>query len=90
MYALPLWLIALGAILTGTAPPALCTNGANLDINYPLLLGVSFEDIASSVMAFLCAALAIGLGIDRAEPARRVVTSPGLVGAAAILVDRFV
>jgi hypothetical protein len=65
-------------------------NGANLDVDYPLLLGLSFEDIGSGVMAFLFAALALGLGIDRAEPARRVVTSAGLVGAAAILVDRFV
>lgn len=65
-------------------------NGANLDVDYPLLLGLSFEDIGTGVMAFVFAALALGLGIDRAEPARRVVTSAGLVGAAAIFVDRFV
>lgn len=65
-------------------------NGANLDIDYSLLLGLSFEDIATGVMTFLFAALALGLGIDRAEPARRVVTTAGLVGAATILVDRFV
>jgi hypothetical protein len=64
-------------------------NGANLDIDYPLL-GLSFEDIGTGVMAFLFAALAFGMGFDRAEPAQRVVTSAGLVGAAAILVDRFV
>jgi hypothetical protein len=65
-------------------------NGANLDIDYPLLLGLSFEDIGSGVMAFLFTALALGLGPDAAEPARRVVTSAGLAGAAAIIVDRFV
>jgi urea transporter len=65
-------------------------NGANLDIDYPLLLGLSFEDIGTGIMAFLFASLALGLGIDREQPARRVVTSAGLVGAAAILVDRFV
>lgn len=65
-------------------------DGANLDIDYPLLLGLSFEDIGSGIMAFLFAAIALGLGIDRAEPARRVVSSAGLVGLAAILVDRFV
>ena len=65
-------------------------NGANLDVDYPLLLGLSFEDIGTGIMAFLFAALALGLGIDRAEPARRVVTSAGLVAAAAIFVDRFV
>lgn len=65
-------------------------NGANLDIDYPLLLGLSFEDIGSGVMAFLFTALALGLGPDAAEPARRVVTTAGLAGAAAIIVDRFV
>jgi hypothetical protein len=65
-------------------------NGANLDIDYPVLLGLSFEDIGSGVMAFLFAALALGFGVDRAEPARNVTTSAALVGAAAILVDRFV
>lgn len=65
-------------------------DGANFDIDYPLLLGLSFEDIGSGVMAFLFTALAFGLGTDRAEPAQLVVKSAALVGAAAILVDRFV
>jgi len=53
-------------------------------------LGLSFEDIGSGVMAFLFAGLAFGLVTDRAEAAQRVVTSAALVGAAAMLVDRFV
>jgi len=65
-------------------------NGANLDIDYPVLLGLSFEDIGSGVMAFLFVALTLGLGIDRDEPARRVTTSAGLAATAAIIVDRFV
>lgn len=65
-------------------------NGANLDIDYPVLLGLSFEDIRTGVMVFLFAALALGVGVDQAEPARRVVTTAGLAGFAAILVDRFV
>jgi len=65
-------------------------NGANLDVDYPVLLGLSFEDIGSGVMAFLFVALALGLGVDRLEPAYRVITTAGLAGAAAILVDRFV
>ena len=65
-------------------------DGANFDIDYPLLLGLSFEDIGSGVMAFLFAALAFGLGADRAQRAQLVVTSAALVGAAAMLVDRFV
>ncbi|HEV8670806.1 MAG TPA: hypothetical protein VGS01_08730 [Candidatus Limnocylindria bacterium] len=65
-------------------------DGANFDIDYPLLLGLSFEDIGSGIMAFLFAALAFGLAADRAQPAQLVVKSAALVGAAAILVDRFV
>jgi hypothetical protein len=41
-------------------------------------------------MAFLFAALAFGLGTDRAQPAQLVVKSAALVGDAAMLVDRFV
>lgn len=65
-------------------------NGANLDIDYPILLGLSFEDIGTGIMAFLFAALAFGLGADRAQPAQFVVRSSALVGGVAILVDRFV
>ena len=35
-------------------------DGANFDIDYPLLLGLNFEDSDSGVMAFLFAALAFG------------------------------
>jgi hypothetical protein len=65
-------------------------NGANFDIDYPLLLGLSYEDIGSGIMAFLFAALAFGLWSDRGERAERVVKSAALVGIAATLVDRFV
>jgi hypothetical protein len=104
MYAPPPWLITVGAILTAVAAAGalyawpwsrdrrrivvatiaavvafliwrgalIIANGANLDIDYPLLLGLSFEDIGTGVMAFVFAPPALGLG------------------AAAILVDRFV
>jgi hypothetical protein len=65
-------------------------NGANFDVDYPLLLGLSFEDIGSGVMAFVFTGLALGLGAEAAQPARSVVTSAGLAGLAAMLVDRFV
>jgi hypothetical protein len=65
-------------------------NATNFDIDYPLLLGLSYEDIGSGIMAFLFAALAFGLWSDRGERAEHVVKSAALVGAAAILVDRFV
>ena len=122
IYAPPLWLIVLGAVLTALAvavflyawPPSrdrrrivvgavaavaafltwrvalIIANGANLDVDYPVLLGLSFEDIGSGVMAFLFAALAFGLGADRAQPAQLVVKCAALVGGGAILVDRFV
>jgi len=122
MYAPPLWLIVLGAVLVGLAaagalylwPPSrdrrrivvgsvaavlafllwrgalLIADGANFDIDYPVLLGLSFEDIGSGIMAFLFAALTFGLGADRAQPAQLVVRSAALVGVAAMVVDRFV
>jgi hypothetical protein len=65
-------------------------NGTNLDIDYPVLLGLSFEDIGSGVLTFLFAALALGLGADRNEAARRVVMAAGLAAIAAVVVDRFV
>jgi len=65
-------------------------DGTNFDIDYPLLLGLSFEDIGGGIMSFLFAALAFGLGSDRERAADLVVKSAALVGAAAILVDRFV
>ncbi len=65
-------------------------NGANFDIDYPLLLGLSYEDIGSGIMAFVFAAIVFGLWSDRTQRAEQVVKSAALVGAAAILVDRFV
>src|SRR5437763_2229654 len=53
-------------------------NGANLDIDYNVLLGLSFEDIGSGVLAFVFTALALGLGIDRGATADRVVKTAGL------------
>src|SRR5260370_16473266 len=61
-------------------------NGANFDIDYPLLLGLSYEDIGSGIMAFLFAALAFGLWTDRSKPAEQVVKIPAPPGPPAILV----
>lgn len=66
------------------------SNGANLDIDYDLLLGLSFEDIGSGVLSFLFTALVLGLGIDRGATASRVIRTAGLAAIAAIAVDRFV
>ena len=80
---------AAAAFLTWRAA-LIIANGANLDVDYPALLGLSFEDIGTGVMVFLFVALPLGLTLDRAQPAKRVVTSAGIAAAAAILVDRFV
>ena len=122
MYAPPVWLIAVGAVVTGLAVSGalyawpwsrqgrritvaaiasvagflvwrgvlIIANGANLDVDYDVLLGLSFEDIGTGVMAFLFTAVALGLGIDRAAAADRVVRTAALAGIAAMLVDRFV
>jgi len=78
----------IGSCLTHVV--LISANGANFDIDYPLLLGLSYEDIGSGIIAFLFAALAFGLWSDRGERAERVVKSAALVGIAATLVDRFV
>ena len=80
---------AVGAFLVWRAALVIA-NGSNLDIDYDVLLGLSFEDIGSGIMVFVFTALALGLGPDRAEAARRVVACAGLAGLAAMVVDRFV
>lgn len=66
------------------------SNGANLDIDYDVLLGLSFEDIGSGILSFVFTALVLGLGIDGVATAGRVVRTAGLAAIAAIVVDRFV
>src|SRR5438094_2716681 len=66
------------------------SNGDNLDVDNPLLLGLSAQDIGSGVLAFLLTALPMGLFSEREEPAHRVIATAGIAGALAILVDRFI
>ena len=66
------------------------SNAENLDVDNPLLLGLSAQDVGSGVLAFLLTALPIGLIIDRDEPANRVVAIAAIAGALAILIDRFI
>ena len=82
--------LAAGVAFTVWRGALIIANGVNLDVDYPLLLGLSFEDIGTGVMVFLFAALTLGLGLDQAQTARRVVTSAGIAGAAAMLIDRFI
>ncbi|TMF78344.1 MAG: hypothetical protein E6I18_08395 [Chloroflexi bacterium] len=66
------------------------SNADNLDVDNPLLLGLSAQDVGSGVLAFLLTALPMGLIIDRDGPANRVVAIAAIAGALAILVDRFI
>ena len=66
------------------------SNGDNLDVDNPLLLGLSAQDIGSGVLAFLLTALPMGLVSEREESAHRVMATAGIAGALAILVDRFI
>ena len=66
------------------------SNADNLDVDNPLLLGLSAQDVGSGVLAFLLTALPMGLIIDRDEPANRVVAIAAIAGALAILIDRFI
>ena len=59
------------------------SNGDNLDVDNPLLLGLSAQDVGSGVLAFLLTALLMGLVGERGEPTHRVVATArdrGIVG----------
>ena len=66
------------------------SNADNLDVDNPLLVGLSAQDVGSGVLAFLLTALPMGLITERDEPASRVVAIAAIAGALAILVDRFI
>lgn len=66
------------------------SNGENFDVDNPVLLGLSAEDVGSGVLAFLLTALALGLYFARTEPARAVVLAAAIAGLVATIVDRFV
>jgi len=66
------------------------SNGDNLDVDNPVLLGLSAQDVGSGVLAFLLTAVPMGLVSEREESAHRVIATAGVAGALAILVDRFI
>ena len=66
------------------------SNADNLDVDNPLLLGLSAQDVGSGVLAFLLTAVPLGLRSERDEPAHRVVATAAIAGGLAILVDRFI
>jgi hypothetical protein len=65
------------------------TNGRNFNVDAPVI-GLSWADAGSGVLAFVAAALALGLVSDRQQPAGRVVGAAALAGVVALGVDLFV
>jgi len=62
----------------------------SLDIDNPALLGLSGEDAGTGVLAFLLAAVPLGLVTERDEPARRVILAAGIAAVVVTLIDLFV
>jgi hypothetical protein len=55
-----------------------------------LIVRVSWADAGSGIFAFVVCALALGLGRDRQEDARRVVGAAAIAGIVALVLDLFV
>ena len=66
----------------------LSANGANLDVDGPVL-GLSFEDVGSGVLAFALVSLTLSLTTDRGSSAARVCAAAIIAGALATVADRF-
>jgi len=64
-------------------------NAVNMDVDGPILR-LNYQDVGSGVLAFAAVALAIGLGTEPAEPARRVITAAGIAGVITMILDLFV
>ncbi len=64
-------------------------NATNMDVDGPIL-HLSFQDIGSGVLAFATVALALGLGTESQEPARRVITAAAIAGIITVILDLFV
>ncbi len=64
-------------------------NAVNMDVDGPILR-LSYQDVGSAVLAFATVALALGLGAERHEAARRVVTAAGIAGLVTMILDLFV
>jgi uncharacterized membrane protein len=78
---------AIGAVLWNLA--LWNANATNMDVDGPVFR-LSYQDVGSGVLAFAGVALVLGLGIEPAEPARRVVTAAGIAGVVTMILDLFV
>ena len=63
-------------------------NAASFNVD-TLFLGLSLQDVGSSVVAFITTALALGLVSGGREPANRIVVAAAIVGVVTLVVDRF-
>lgn len=66
------------------------SSADSLDIDNAALLGLSGEDAGTGVLAFLLAALPLGLVTERDEPAKRVILAAGIAAVVVTLIDLFV
>jgi hypothetical protein len=64
-------------------------NAAHMDVNGPILRP-SFQDVGSGVLALAAVTLALGLGTEPTEPARRIVTVAAIAELVTIVLDLFV
>ncbi|MHB8577485.1 MAG: hypothetical protein ACYDCQ_19405 [Dehalococcoidia bacterium] len=65
------------------------THGSNFNVDAPVV-GLSWADAGSGVLAFVVSALALGLVAERDEPAGRVIGAAAIAGIVALVVDLFV
>lgn len=64
-------------------------NATNMDVDGPILR-LSYQDVGSGVLAFAGVALALGLGTEPAEPAKRIVTAAAIACVVTMILDLFV
>ena len=65
------------------------TNAVGFFVDAPVI-GLSWQDAGSGVLAFAAAALLLGLGTERRTPAARVVGAAAIAGLVAMIFDIFV
>lgn len=65
------------------------TDARGFNVDAPVI-GLSWADAGSGLLAFLGTALLLGLVLERHEPAGRVVGATAIAGLLAMLVDLFV
>jgi hypothetical protein len=65
------------------------TRATGFDVDAPII-GLSWEDVGSGVVALFLVALIFGLVTDRREAAVRVVGAASIAGLVAMVLDLFV